>query len=330
MKASVKQDVTGLEPTSCPANDGVQVPARFRIWVEKEQDFSMNKVSSIRHNFQDHPLFQLDKLESLAHRLLPHKQCRFAAQGVTHKSEFLHFDKSPEGKDLDHVFRNISEPGSWIALYNAQLDPAYAQVAEEALATVKHLVERDQPGIFRPELYFFISSAPSITPFHIDRVHNFWLQLRGRKILSTWDPGDRTVVPAPIVENFIVDNSLHEVILQDEFMSRQRDWDVGASEGVFMPSTSPHTARTCESSGGSEDSVSVSAALAFYTETTRKIGYIHSFNRVLRRFGASPKFPGESRFDSLKPYLGQAVVGLRKRFRDYEPPAGFEHPELRP
>ncbi len=278
----------------------------------------------IRHNFNEHPLLQLDELENLAQKLLPLNQCRFISSGATQQSEFLHHSRSPDGRDLSEVFRNISEPGSWIALYNAETDPRYASLVREALSSVEQHISLEQPGIFSPQAFIFISAPPSVTPFHIDRENNFWLQIRGRKIMNVWNSNDRTIIPANTVENFIVDKSLHNVILRDEFMDSRHEWDLGPEEGVYFPSTSPHSTRTETDWVNPENAVSISIGIVFYTEKTRKDAYIHSLNRLLRKFGVSPKFPGESNLDTAKFLSGKLIIALKKILRGYKPPTGFQ------
>lgn len=303
--------------------ESLHTDRKFSIRVDNEEDFSLDKVSLIEHNFHQHPLLQLDELEALAHRLFPLNQCRFINQGTTQKSAFLHHPNSPDGRDLSKVFANISKPGSWVALYNAETDPQYLELVKEALASVKNLIARDQPGIFSPQAFIFISAPPSVTPFHIDRENNFWLQIRGRKIINVWDAHDRNIIPASTIENFIIDKSLHDVVLRDEFMAARHEWELGPGEGVYFPSTSPHSTYTDESCGNAENAVTVSIGIVFYTQNTRKNAYIHSFNRLLRRFGVTPKFPGESKFDTAKFHFGKILVRFKKHVRGYKPPTGF-------
>jgi hypothetical protein len=295
----------------------------FQIRESDPAGFSLDRMTPIDHTFHRHPLFQIDQLEALAHRLLPSKQCRFINPGATQRSEFRHHAQSPDGRDLADVFRNITTPGSWIALYNAETDAPYAQLVQEALGSVKDVIEREQTRYFSPQLFIFISAPPSVTPFHIDRENNFWLQIRGRKIMSVWDHHDRIVVPANVVENFIVDRSLSEVRLNDDIERRKQEWEFTAGQGVYFPSTSPHATRTLAEWSATEDAVSVSAGIVFYTETTRQQAYIHSCNRSLRKLGGRPKFPGESRLDPVKAMLGKWVVASKRALRGYQPPTGF-------
>lgn len=316
-KGIVNQVATIKEPES---------NTHCRVWVDNESTFSADSICLLRHDFHRHPLLQLDQLEALAHRLLPQKQCRFINPGAQQSSDFIHHAESPDGRDLADVFRTISRPGSWVALYNAETDPQYAQLVQDALGSVEHLVNRDQPGIFSPQAFIFISAPPSVTPFHIDRENNFWLQIHGRKIMNVWDANDRTVVPAETVENFIIDKSLHNVKLRDELMPLRHEWDLGPGEGVYFPSTSPHSTRTENSWVSENNGVTVSIGIVFYTEKTRRDAYIHSFNRVLRKFGVRPSSPGHSRFDVIKSGLGRLVVTLKMKLRKYKPPTGFQNP----
>ncbi len=58
---------------------------RFRVWADGPEAFSPSRVRGIKHNFQSHPLMQLDELANLAKALYPTKQCRFVERG---KSEY--------------------------------------------------------------------------------------------------------------------------------------------------------------------------------------------------------------------------------------------------
>jgi hypothetical protein len=58
------------------------------------------------------------------------------------------------------------------------------------------------------------ATPPSVTPFHIDRENNFWLQIRSRKLMHVWDPTDSEVVSPPDREAFIVNADLDNVRLK--------------------------------------------------------------------------------------------------------------------
>jgi hypothetical protein len=299
-------------------------PRRFRIWVDDPAGFSTNRVTAIHHDFHEHPLMQLPRLAQLARDLMPHGLCRFIKPGTRQDSVFNHNPRATDGRSIDEVFERIDEPGSWIAIYHAETDPAYRDFLREVIESVRPMVEAQQPGIFLVTGFIFISAPPSVTPFHIDRENNFWLQIRGRKTMNVWDHTDRFVVPAHAVDEFIVYGSLDEVRLRDGFVERSHQFDVGPGDGVYFPSTSPHMTRSDPGWTRPGDGVCISIGVDFYTQHTRRVARIHALNAFLRKFGLIPREPGGDAWrDSLKAALGAGYVWGKKTFRGYEPKNGL-------
>ncbi len=298
---------------------------KHRAVAADPASFTTKKICAIRHDFQAHPAMQLPALAAAAKELYKTGQCRFLKQGATQASEFKHDSSSHDGRDIDEVFRRLEEPGSWLALYNVETHPQYRQFLAEVMESVRELVEKEQPGIFRINGFVFISSPPSVTPFHIDRENNFWLQIAGRKTMSVWDNTDRVVVSASDAEKFIVGGSLTGVKLKDGSQERSHDFDVGPGDGVYFPMTSPHMTRCDPGWVRPGDGVSISIGVCFYTEETRRLAYVHAGNCALRKLGFSPRWPDESpAVDSLKVPLGSAFVWARKAFRGIPKAVGFD------
>jgi hypothetical protein len=294
-----------------------------RIWVDDPEGFSTSKICRLQHNFHQHPLMELSQLANLAKQLYPTQQCRFIKPGTTQRSEFGHADSSHDGKSIDEVFRRIEEPGSWVALYNVETHPQYGQFLNEVMSNVRPLVDKQQPGTFNVGGFIFISAPPSVTPFHIDRENNFWLQIAGRKTLNVWKHTDRQVVSARAVENFVLTGSLAEVRLEESLTARSYEFETKAGDGVYFPSTSPHMTRSDRNWVQPGDGVSISIGVVFYTDLTRRHSNVHACNRVLRRFGVSPTTPGESSvIDGLKYPIGRAIVAAG-RLRGHQPKVGF-------
>jgi mannose-6-phosphate isomerase-like protein (cupin superfamily) len=270
---------------------------------------------------------QVPRLAELAKELFKTKQCRFILPGATQASAFDHKPQAPDGRNIDEVFQRIEEPGSWIALYNVETDPAYAGFLKEVTDSARALIEPEQTGLFNIGGFIFISAPPSITPFHIDRENNLWLQVRGRKIMNVWDHTDRHVVSARDVDHFIVTGSLETVRLQDGYRERSHEFNVGPGDGVYFPSTSPHMTRTTNDWVSPGDGISISIGVVFYSKHTYRHANIHALNAVLRRFGMQPSQPGKNAtLDAIKFRLGRALVWARRRFRGYQPPAGIDLP----
>ena len=292
--------------------------------------FSSNGIHAIRHHFHTHPLMRLDALAELAERLMPTSQCRFVRPGISTASEFDHGDKPHDGRGVREVFARIEEPGSWIALYNVQTDPRYQSFVEEVATSFKPLVERDQPGVYEVGGFIFISAPPSVTPFHIDRENNFWLQIRGRKTMNVWDHNDRVAVPQRAAEDFVVHGGLQGVNVseggrvRDDIMARSHRFEVGPGDGVYFPMTSPHMTTTNAEWVKPGDGVSISIGVVFYTSMTRRMCHAHAFNRVARRLGIAPRTPRNgNEVETWRAWLGRAIVGLHRRTREWTPPRGF-------
>lgn len=283
-----------------------------RLWVDDPDGFTTSKVGRLHHTYHHHPLFQLPELEALAQELMPLKQCRFVRQGITQSSAFAHADSHPDGRSITEVFRRIEEPGSWIALYNVEAIPRYKALLESILGNVQSVIDREQPGMFLVTGFIFISAPPSVVPFHIDRENNFWLMLRGRKVMNVWDCTDRVVVPAKTVEDYIVAHQARDVRLKDGFTARSHEFETQPGDGVYFPSTSPHMTRSDPGWAEAGDGVAISVGVNFYTSITRRTARLHQINRLMRKCGLSPASPGESPgFDAVKAPIGGLVGAAR-------------------
>lgn len=185
------------------------------------------------------------------------------------------------------------------------------------------LYKKEQGKHFNVGGFIFISAPPSITPFHIDRENNFWLQIKGRKRISLFDRLDRDVVDGESVDRFIVDRCLDEVKLDDNKLAQAKHFDMREGHGVYFPSTTPHMTET--EAGWSDEGfpISVSIGIVFYTDWTRKFAQICQSNVVLRKFGIVPKYPAVNTFaGSLKAFVGRLLAMFKKKFRGYSPPPG--------
>ena len=288
--------------------------ADCRLWVDDPAGFTTSKVGRLHHTYHQHPLFQLPELEALAEELMPLKQCRFIRPGIKQSSAFAHAPEHPEGRSIAEVFRRIEEPGSWIALYNVEAIPRYRDLLNNILDNVRETIEREQPDIFMVTGFIFISAPPSVVPFHIDRENNFWLMLRGRKVMNVWDRSDRVVVPAKTVEDYIVAHVARDVRLKDGFTQRSHEFETRPGDGVYFPSTSPHMTRTDPGWAEAGEGVAISVGVNFYTSVTRRTARLHQVNRLLRKCGLSPSYPGESpRVDAIKAPIGRLIGATRWR-----------------
>lgn len=295
----------------------------YRITPVDKKNFSTFGIHAIKHNYHLHPMLQLDALQNLSHYLMERKLCRFIGGNVDFGSAFDHQDKHAGGKSLDQFYAQIEEPKSWIALYNVQAHPEYDRLLNEIMDDFRYLVEPEQKNIFKVAGFIFISAPPSVTPFHIDRENNFWLQIKGRKALTVFDHTDQNIVSSEAVEQFILNQSLEKVRYRDEFKPHGHTFLTQPGDGVYFPATSPHMTETTSEWVKPGDGVSISIGVVFYTDETRRQARIYQCNNVLRKFGLNPRPPGASKMgDALKSRAGYLSALMKTRLRGYKAPTG--------
>jgi len=289
----------------------------YRVWLDQPGSFDAEVATAIHHDFHLHPLVQLPRLAQLAQASWPKGLCRFMAPGATEASpmeEAIRM-RCPDGRRIDEVFRHIEEPGAWVALYNVESDPAYKSFLDEVIEAARPLLGRQQSGIFRICGYIFISAPPSVTPFHIDRENNFWLQLRGRKTITVWDRSDHEIVAPEAVERFLLTGSLEGVRLVDAYRARGREFESRTGDGVYFPCTSPHMTRSGTDWARPGDGVAVSIGVVFYTRQTLRHARVSLCNHEMRCRGWIPTPPGRNRLlDAVKEPVGAFFARRRKEW----------------
>ncbi len=272
----------------------------------------------------------LPQLRALAHRLAVTEQCRFIAPEATQASEFDHHAAPTDGRDLDDVFDQIDQPGAWIALYNIETDPQYQEFLSELRAAFEPLLAGQQTGITNVGGFVFISCAPSVTPFHIDRENNFWLQILGTKTISVWPANEPHVMAPASVEKFILNRDLTDVRLSDAIQPYRNDFEMRPGKGLYFPSLTPHMTRCDEPAPNEVGGPSISIGVVFYSDQTRQQSRALAFNRLLRRVGLNPQIPPLTTADQPQRLLdvahaaaGRLLVQAMKKLRGFAPPPGL-------
>ncbi|MBU1444337.1 MAG: hypothetical protein KJ832_23990 [Gammaproteobacteria bacterium] len=111
------------------------------------------------------------------------------------------------------------------------------------------------------------------------------------------------------MEDFIVTHSQRGVRFKEEFRPRSHQFETRAGDAVYFPSTSPHMTSSGAGWTTPGDGVSISIGVTFYTTVTRKVARVHQFNRLMRKLGLTPTYPGQSKaLDTIKAPLG-ALIG---------------------
>ncbi len=299
----------------------------FKVQFIDNEGYSPRKVRRLRHTYSEHPLLTMPALAQLAERLYKKNtnQVRFVSKGVKLDSTFNTTPENPDQVSIGDVFKNITNPGSWVALWTIQSEPEYKKLLWEIVNSVEGDWKVKDPGLFELTGYVFISSPPSVTPFHVDSENNFLLQIKGKKRFGVWQPQDSKVISNEAVENWIVYRNLDKVKYKPEFMNSAVVDDVlEAGDGIYMPSTAPHLTHAEVDFATADSPYSITLAVVFYTRNTRRLAYIYSVNRMLRKFGLVPSPPEKNKvLDLVKYLIGRVMVLSQRALRVYSPPTGF-------
>jgi hypothetical protein len=251
-------------------------------------NFQPWRVAAVRHRLADHPLLQLDQLVKLAKRLEEKGNIRTHGNSATAETSFqfapnLHPNRASAKDTLEH----IREAAAWLSLLNVQTDELYRGLVGHVLDDVRPVVEAKDPGMCYRGGFIFVTSPNTITPFHFDKEHNFILQVLGRKTIYVWEPDDLEVASHEARDRFHHRHDRSLLVWDEKFRRRAHRFEVGAGEGAYMPSTSPHLVEV-----GDEPSVTVS--FTYYTDSTRRDSLLHSIRARLSKLTAKLPPVGQS------------------------------------
>lgn len=151
-----------------------------------------------------------------------------------------------------------------------------------------------------------VSSAVTTTPFHFDPETTFFFQIEGEKNYHLYAPA---ALSESELENFywmgIVD--IGQVDLARRDPGREFVFELSAGKGMHQPQNSPHWVQT-------QGSRSISYAISFETDASRRLGRTRAFNYYQRKLGMHPATPGEfPKRDVAKAAAMQAAIPLRKK-----------------
>ncbi len=157
--------------------------------LELDRETFLSKLNRepfvVGHHLADHPLFALPRLVDLARRL-PAEHVSYNSGDVPVTTGLY---KGPQtGLSIEETIRQIEECRSWMVLKFVEDDPEYRQLLDGCLDEVRSLSESVAPGMRKRQGFIFISSASSITPYHMDPEYNFLLQVRGKKRVTNLEP----------------------------------------------------------------------------------------------------------------------------------------------
>jgi hypothetical protein len=246
--------------------------ARFDPW----------RIQAVEHHLVEHPLLRHEPLVELGRRLEARGKVRTHSNTATAGTPFntapsLH----PNARSAADTLTGIGAAAAWMSLLNVQSDPIYRQLVDELLDDVAPQVELRDPGMCYRGGWIFVTSPRTVTPFHIDKEHNFILQIRGSKTVYVWDHTDTEVVSERARDLFHARHERDLIVWRDEFRQRAHVFKLEPGQGAYMPSTSPHMVEN-------GDGPSVTMSFTYYTAATRRDALLHNAHYKLRTWGLEP------------------------------------------
>lgn len=265
------------------------------------------RIQPVRHRVGELPALQLPALIELGKRLEANGRIRSHSHDATAGTAFndapqLH----PNAKGVAATLVDIEHAAAWMSLLNVQSDPEYREVVDEVLDSIRPQVEAVDPGMCYRAGWIFITSPGAVTPFHMDKEHNFILQLRGHKRLYVWDHRDTAAVSEHARDRFHRTHSRELLQWREELRERARVFDLEPGMGAYMPSTSPHLVEN-------GDGPSITMSFTYYTRATRRNALLHRTHDMMRSAGWVPpavdRFP---LFDGVTAAAAGLYAGVRR------------------
>ena len=239
-------------------------------------------VRTVRHRLAGHRLLQLDALVELGRRLEAVGRIRTHSSDAYAGTAFNHAPMLyPNGKSAADTLAGIASAQAWLSLLNVQTDDLYRTLVDEVLDDLKPAIDAVDPGMSYRGGWVFVTSPRTITPFHVDKEHNFIVQIQGRKRLYVWEPDDVATVSEPARDLFHFNHSRDLVVWSEEHRARAHVFDLEPGMGAYMPSTSPHMVEN-------GDEPSITASFTYYTDSTRRDARLHTLHQRLRGMGLRP------------------------------------------
>ena len=256
------------------------------------------KVTPVRHRITEHPLLQIDQLVRLSSRLAKHGGIRTHSNDAYAGTDFNHAPMLyPNQRSPEETLANIQSAKAWMSLLNVQTDEVYRGLVDEILDDLKPAIDRVDPGMTYRGGWIFVTSPNTITPFHMDKEHNFIMQISGKKRLLVWEPDDIETLSEAARDLFHANHSRDLVIWREEARKKAHVFDLEPGMGAYMPQTAPHLVEN-------GDNASITVSFTYYTDATRRKSRLHTLHQRMRGWGMNPSPVGarpaiDTLFDSL-------------------------------
>jgi hypothetical protein len=249
----------------------------------------------LEHKLIGHQALTLSNLERVI-PALPPNHVMYSKELLDTGADFEGtFRKKPSDRTIEETIASIRVTDSYIMVRSPEVHPSFESLYRDLLDDVQYLMRKQGVGkrAIDPQLYLFIASPNSVTPFHIDRYSTFLLQFQGSKTVSIFPQWNETVVAAESLEDYVSyrNTKLHWSPSMNELGVH---YDFKPGQALHIPFAAGHHVKN-----GPED-VSVSMSIIFNTEESMVWRRALQFNRMARRrlrvAGLVPRPVGRNRW----------------------------------
>jgi len=262
-----------------------------------------------QHRLMGHPALELSNLAKVIPSL-PSEYVKYSKGLMRNGEDFENCNLlHPSQMSLAETIECMRTSDSYVMVRSPQIHESFQPVFRDLSGDVETLLrqtfgQRDRL-LLKPQLYLFIASPGSHTPFHIDRNSTMLMQFRGSKqvvLFPRWAP---QVVSDEAREAYAAyDNT--KLPWSDEREAFGQRFDFNPGEGLHIPFIAGHYVQN-----GTDD-ISISMSIIFNTPESQAQLDALQFNHRLRGLGLSPSPVGQ-RFgrDHLKSFLWRARRKVR-------------------
>jgi hypothetical protein len=264
------------------------------------------------HKLLDHPALQLENLAQVI-PALPKDRVMYSKGLLKMEDDFeTTFRSKPKGHSIEQTIETIRTSNSYIMIRGPECAASFAELFRDLLHDVDALIQARKVGrqAIDPQLYLFIASPNSVTPFHIDRYSTFLLQFRGSKKVVVFPQWDERIVSPANLENYVAraNTKLPWDAKNDEIGVA---YDFHPGEAIHIPFAAGHHVVN-----GPSD-VSISLSIIFNTDQSVLWLRALKANRIVRSvaspLGMNVKAVGKGQgSDGMKSKLWQAMELGRK------------------
>jgi len=249
-----------------------------------------------RHRLVGHDAFDPDALGALCDSVPAAWIVNHDAERdlVTPRGTLIADDRRPSD-----VVRDLASTCNWFVVRHLEHISPYRGLLDSTVDEASATVVPSDGRMLDRGATVFLGSPHAVVPVHIDRHHNFLLQIIGTKEFGVGSFDDASVQAREIERNFGPRPAGSDLL-----PTHRTTFRLGPGDGVYIPANAFHWA-----SGGPEASVAFSCA--FRTEMTNRAELIYEFNAFMGRLRLPHRAPSGGATDAIK----ASAVRLRRRAR---------------